>query len=445
MNAGWLKFLPKVLSDHLDGRHQLQAILGNSSWLFADKVLRMGIGVFVSVWVARYLGPERFGLLSYAWAFVALFGAIANLGLDGIAIRELVRKPERKNEILGSVFMLKLLGGCIAFFTVLIAIAYFDSTDTKTQLLVGIVAGGMIFQAFDTVDLWFQSQVKSKFTVIAKNVAFFVATAIKIFLILSKASVVAFACASIAEMALGALGLSVVFRLLGNNCGELRPNLNYMQALLAESWPLVFSGLAITLYMRIDQVMLEKMVGSHEVGIYSAALRLSEVWYVIPSVIVSSVMPSLTETHAISKKLYYDKLQKLFNLLVRLALVVIIPITFFSATIINLIYGPSFIGAGTVLAIHVWTAIFVFLGVAQSPHVMNEGLFKIALFQTMLGAVVNIGLNFFLIPAYGGNGAAVATLVAQMVSTYFVLFFFKSTKIVFLMQNKAIFNLRWIP
>lgn len=107
MNASWLKYLPGSLREKLDGRHQLQTILGNGSWLFADKAVRMSIGLIVGVWLARYLGPDRFGKFNYAIAFAALFSPIATLGLNGVVVRELVHHSERKNEILGSAFALK--------------------------------------------------------------------------------------------------------------------------------------------------------------------------------------------------------------------------------------------------------------------------------------------------------------------------------------------------
>ena len=87
----------------------------NTAWLFAEKILRMVVGLFVGVWVARYLGPAKFGLLSYAQSFVALFGAIATLGLDGIVVRELVKDESKRDVLLGTSFVLKLIGAFLVF------------------------------------------------------------------------------------------------------------------------------------------------------------------------------------------------------------------------------------------------------------------------------------------------------------------------------------------
>src|SRR5262249_6022839 len=159
MNAVWLRYLPEFLRAKLTDRHNLQALIANSGWLLADRIIRMLVGFFVTAWIARYLAPKLFGQLNYAIAFVALFNAIATLGLDGIVVRELVRHPEKKDEILGSAFVLKLIGGAGAFIVAFATIWLARPMDMETRWLVGIIAAGMLFQAFDVADLWFESQV----------------------------------------------------------------------------------------------------------------------------------------------------------------------------------------------------------------------------------------------------------------------------------------------
>jgi len=203
---------------------------------------------------------------------------------------------------------------------------------------------------------------------------------------------------------------------------------------------LLLSGLTIMLYMRIDQVMLAEMVGEREVGLYSAALRLSEVWYVIPTIIISSVMPSLTEARARSEELYYQRLQQLFTYLARVAYLVAVLMTVLANPLIHLLYGESYSQAGSILAVHIWAAVFVFLGVGMGPWVINEGLTSLFFFQTLFGALVNVALNIALIPLLGGLGAAIATLVSQLTAAYFALALFRRTRTIFAMENKALFK-----
>ncbi len=200
----------------LKGRHNLQAILGNTGWLFVDKVFRLGLGLFISVWIARYLGPEQFGLWSYVIAFSALFGAFSTLGLDGIVVRELVKYPKRRNEILGSAFILKIIGGVATLLIALVAISFVRSGETLTLCLVGISATGFIFQSLNVIDFYFQAKVQSKYTVYAANGAFILMTLMKVVLLLIGAPLIAFAWAGLVEIILTAFFLVIAYQ--GNHC-----------------------------------------------------------------------------------------------------------------------------------------------------------------------------------------------------------------------------------
>ena len=412
-------------------------MLGNSGWLFLDKLVRIGIGLVVGVWLARYLGPERFGQFNFAIAFVALFSPIAILGLDGLVVRELVSRPESKQEILGSAFAMKLAGGLLAFVLALLAILTIHARDQAGQWLVGVIAAGMILQAFDVADLWFQSKVQSRYSVLAKNGAFLTLTIAKVWLILSEAELIAFAWVSTAEIALGALGLVIAFRSDGNRWLDLRPTLIVARSLLRESWPLFLSSLGAMLYMRVDQVMLAEMVGEREVGLYSAAVRLSEVWYLIPPVIVSSVMPFLTEARGRSEPVYYQRLQQLFTLLIRSSLLVAIPVSLCATPLMSLLFGSAYEASGSILAVHIWSVVFVFMGAGTTPWIINERLARLALYQTSLGAVLNIALNLWLIPLHGAIGAAIATACSLGISIWLANYFLSGGRRLFWLQTNA--------
>ena len=438
MSVPWIKYLPDFLRNRLESRHNLQKILTNTVWLFADRILRMGFGLVVGVWVARYLGPEQFGLFSYVLAFVALFGVFATLGLDDIVVRDIVRNPSDKDEILGATFSLKLLGGLVGILLTTAGILLLRPNDRLTHSMVAIIASGLIFQSFDTISFWFQSQVQIKYVVYAKNGAFILIALAKVGLILSHASLIAFAWAALAEIILGAVGLTLAYGANGHLVRAWRGSIARARSLLTDSWPLILAGLAIVVYMKIDQIMLGEMLGNQAVGLYSAATRISEIWYFIPVAIVSSASPSIVEAKAISDSLYYQKVDKLFRLMAVLAFSIVIPMTFFSGHIIDLLYGPEFAGAGSVLAIHIWAAVFVFLGVAQGPWTVNEGLMKLSLQRTVIGAVANVVLNLLLIPRIGVVGAAISTLIAQALSSCILNRFDRRTRRIFTLQMRAL-------
>lgn len=442
MNACWIRHLPGFLRNRLESSRNLQKILPNIGWLFADRILRMGVGLVVGVWVARYLGPEKFGSYSYALAFVALFGVLSTLGLDNIVVRDIVRDPSMKNEIMGTTFVLKLLGGTIGLLLATTGIYLVRPNDTLMRALVAIISVGLVFQSFETFTFWFQSQVQAKYIVYAKNGAFLLVALGKIILILTRAPLVAFAWAALAEIILGSAGLALAYRMHGHFSRLWSGSLKRARILLTDSWPLILAGMAIVVYMKIDQVMLGEMLGNQAVGIYSAATRVSEIWYFIPVAIVSSSAPSIVEAKKSGEALYYQRIEKLFRLVAALAISIVIPMSFFSGHVIRLLYGPDYFGAGPVLAIHIWAAIFVSLGVAQGPWTLNEGLMKLSLERTVIGAVVNVVLNLLLIPRSGVIGAAIATLVAQSLSACILNRFDRRTRRIFSLQMRALVVVR---
>ena len=437
-----MNLLPAFIHRRIAHRPNLVKIVDNIGWLFVDKVLRMGVGLFVGVWVARYLGPEQFGLLSFATAFVGLFGAIAGLGLQGIVVRDIVRDPSRKEDTLGTAALLQFIGGLLAYGLILATIFWLRPDDALAKALVAILGSTMLFKASEVAVYWFESQVLSKYTVWVQNGSFLVFAAIKIVLILNNAPLIAFASVIMAEALMVALLMLVMLGLRGPRLRHLRITLARAKELLADSWPLLLSGIAIVIYMKIDQIMLGQMVGDEAVGIYSAAVRISEVWYFIPMMIVASVFPAILEAKKRSETQYYQRFQHLYDLMVWLSVAVALPMTFLSTPIVTLLFGESFSASGTVLAIHIWAAVFVFLGVASSKWFLAENRQMLNLQRTALGAVVNVVLNFLLIPDYGPVGAAVATVVSQATAAFFFDAVQPVTREMFFMKIKSMNLLR---
>lgn len=438
MDPKWIDLLPSSIGQHVKGRTYLQNVLHNIGWLFAEKIFQMGIGLFVGVWLARYLQPGPYGLLNYSIAFVALFSPLAVLGLDGIVIRNLVRDPSKKETILGTAFYIKLVGGLASFSIIALAIALLRPQEGLTHWLVGILAAGLVFQAFDVIRFWFESQVQSRNVVFARNAAFTSIAIIKIALILMRAPLIAFAWAGLAEIILIAVCFSVTYHKRGHRLKSWKWDAAEAKSLIWESWPLFLSGLAVIVYMKIDQVMLGNMIGDREVGIYSAAVRISEIWYFVPVAIVSSVTPSIVEAKKIGEGLYYQRIGNLFRFLAAIAYGIAILLTVFSNRLVLLLFGAGYAGAGAILAIHTWAALFVFLGIARGPWILNEGLMKLSLYSTVVGAVMNISLNLLLIPRFSVIGAAVATLLSYGTSGFLFNGLLRATRTIFFMQLRAL-------
>lgn len=406
----------------------LRGIIINAGWLFVLRVGRILFALFVGVWVARYLGPAQFGDLSYALAFVALFVPLTTLGLEGIVVRDLVREPAARNEILGTSFLLRLAGGVLSVALIVGLISMIRAEDALVRRLTGIVALGIVFQSFDTIDILFQSRVESKYTVYARFVALVLANVAKIVLIVRGAGLVAFAWVSVFEMAMTALGLAGVYRARGFFMAAWRASLARARNLLGQSWSLILSGALAIIYLKIDQVMLGEMAGREEVGVYSTAVRISEVWYFVPMAITRSVFPALIRSRERGARIYHRRLQQLYDFLVWIALGLAVVMTFAANRLILLLFGEAYAASGPILAIHVWAGIFVFLKAGLGRWLLAEGFLHFLFISNSVGAVVNVILNLFLIPAYGGIGAAIATVVSYAAAGYGACFLVPSMR-----------------
>jgi PST family polysaccharide transporter len=422
----------------LKSRAGLRAIIANTGWLFGDRILRMGVSLVVGVWIARYLGVQQYGLFNYALAFVTLFTPVLTLGLDEVVVRHVVRETSNKEEILGTTFWLKLLGGIASVILAVGSTVCLGERDFLKISLVAILAIAGIFRAAETIELWFQSQVQAKYTVIAKNTAFLLNSLLKIGLILINAPLLAFAWATLAELAMIAIGLVSAYQIKGYSFWQWRWSSSVAKTLLRESLPLIFSGFAIMIFMKIDQIMIGQMIGDREVGVYSAAVRVSELWYFIPAALVSSVAPSIYAAKDNSENIYYQRIRQLFQLLNCVALAIAVPMTFLSDRIVTVMFGSSYAEAGTILAVHIWTSIFVFMGFASSPWFIAEGLNHVSLAKTVFGAILNIILNYLLIPEYAGLGAAIATIISQAAAAFFCNAFDNRTQKLFKIQIQSL-------
>jgi PST family polysaccharide transporter len=407
-------------------------------WLFAEHFLRLGVGLVVAIWVTRYLGPEQFGAINYSLAIVSLLTPIAVFGLDNLLVRDLVREPTRDQETVGTAFMVRLLAGMLTLIVAIASSVALNPGDRLQQLLTVVVSVMLPLHAFNTIEFWFQAHVRSKYAVLARNTTLLVMSAARIGLLLIGAPLVAFAATYAVEALLTAMALVVAYRINGQRMTDWRPNRARGRELIGASWPLMLSAFFFAISMRIDQILLKELRGDADVGIYAAAVRLSELWYILPNAILLSVAPTLTAAKRSDEELYDRRVRQALKTMAALAYFVAIPITLTASPMVNLLYGLDFAAAGTVLAIHIWAALFYSVGGVLTLWLVNEGLTWFSLISTSTAAMANVALNFALIPAYGPNGAAIATVASYAVNFLLVTFFFRTTRRFGKMMLKAL-------
>ena len=423
-----------LLKDHSGFRKYF----ANTSWLMGERILRMGVSLFVGIYVARYLGPERYGLLSYANSFVGIFLALATLGLDEVVVRELLKTPEQREKILGTSFLLKLIGTLLMWVAIFTAVP-FTENDLQTNILIIIIAFGAVFQAFNVIDLNFQAKVKSKYVVHSQFVQLIISSIVKIILVVNEAPLIWFASVYSLDVIVLAMGLVFAYLYNGENIFSWKWSFETSKYLLHDSWPLILAGVVVSVYMKIDQVMIKEMLGAKEVGLYAAAVKLSEAWYFFPMAIASSLFPAIINAKVYQKEVYYQRLQKLYDLMVWIAIAIALPISILSSWIVELLYGNEYLESSSVLNIHIWSGIFIFLGVASSKYLIAENYIKKTFYRTFVGALLNIIMNYYLIGIMGIKGAAISTFASHFFAAYFYDILDKDLRKMFIMKTKSLF------
>jgi O-antigen/teichoic acid export membrane protein len=418
MKASLSRYLPEIIREWLEGSPHIKRALGNTGWLLFNRVIRMLIGITVGAWVARYLGPARFGELSYIIAFIAFFQVIAGLESDGFIVRDIARNHGDTAVILGTSLRLRIISGICSWLAAVIVMYLFHPDDRELCLMAVIVGAMLVFQASDIIDLWFESQSQSRRTVLAKLVSYLFSNSIRVFLLLTKAPLIAFAGVIALESFALAVALIVAYRRFPTN-ERWRADLAQAKELLHLCWPFVASGVMITAYMRIDQIMLKEMLGERELGIYAAALALAQAWNIIPATLVASLAPFVARKKSRSEAEYQDALVIIFRFFAIVAFMGAGLTAFASPWIIGLLYGAEYQSSAVVLSALVFVIVLVFQGMAQTLWVINNNVRIANLIGASLAALISILANLVLIREYGIMGAVFSYMIAQGASVVF--------------------------
>lgn len=422
MNLNWLKVLPDKLEARLNNNRSLQKIIGNTGWLLGERVLSMALSLLVGVWIARYLGPKQYGTYNFVLTFVLLFEPFCQLGLNSIVTRDLVRYPKAKNEILGTAFTIRFIAGGLSSIAAIIAIHFLRPDTSLIHYLVLLLAAGNIFQAFNTICFWFESEMAAKYIVMTRSIVLLITSGLNLLLVWTKSSLVFFVAIAAIKLVSENIFLILSYQLTGGDIFKWRFNYTKAKNLLFQSWPLILSSFGAIIYLKIDQIMLGELSTDEAVGIYAVAARISEIWYFIPLAIASSVFPSLLKSKEKSQEIYHTKLQQIYDILACMAFLIAGFVSLSATPLITLLFGKAYQPASAILAIHIWACVFIFMRAIFSKWLIAEGMFIYSLVTHGLGAVANIILNLLLIPSYSGIGAAIATVFSYAAASYLALF-----------------------
>lgn len=393
----------------LASRPNLRRFAGTSALLLTERGVRMAIGLIVGILIARHLGAADFGQLSYVIAIGSFLQPVAVFGMDVVGLRQLAAHPDRRAETVAGILTVRSLFGVISLAGTVSAVLLLDG-PARAWLAIP-VALATLLQASDAFDGYFQAIVDQRWSVAARLTSLAAATSGRLLLISCDAPLSWFAWMIAAEAGLAALGLAWVYTRHART--GLAWNWPVGRTLIATGWPLACAGILTPLYTRLDQVLLDKYLGSHAVGIYAVAVRLSECWFIVPGTLVAAVIPLALEARLRSEVEFREKLQRLCNLLTWLGIAVGVGGTIAGPFLTRMLYGPEYAESGTILSVLCWSGVFVSWGLIRSAAITAQGDFGFALAYTFSGAVLNLTLNLVMIPRFGPIGAAIALLASH--------------------------------
>jgi len=406
----------------------------NTGWLFLEKGVRIVLTLTVWALVIRYLGPQQFGVFSYALSYVLLFGMLADCGMESVLVKDMVERPERIAVIMGSAFVLRFCGA-VAACLLIIASFFVLPTEPLTKTVTVLMSLKLLFTAFDSIDSFFQSRVLSKYAVYAQLVALLSTSILCVAFVLNHKPLVYFVWVVVLEAAVAAVVALFFYQKMHG--GRWSFDAAVMKDLLWRSWPLVASGFAIAIYMRLDQLMIKHMLGDAALGQYAVAVRVSEAFYFIPMAVTASLFPAIVQAKIKGHQTYQERLRAFNSLLVWTALAITAVFTIWGRGLIGFFFGAVYEPATGVLMIHIWASVFVFLGVLRSKWAVNEHAQGLLMVYTVLGAVINVVLNLIWIPLWGIQGAAIATVVAQCFAAILSNLLHPRTRPMFFLQVQA--------
>lgn len=392
----------------------------NAGWLFLGQVFSAAIAFFVGAYVARQLGPDNYGLLNYVISFVVLFGFIANLGVNDVLKRDLVNcSSKQTNHILGTGLIINLLGGLLVFGLMFLITSFLK--DPATQYLIRIFSLIFIVQSFAVIDIFFQSRVAAKFPALAQIIGAVIRSIGLLFCAYNRLGLVYFILVYLLGAVVVSVGLLLFYKKLQGSWFRWCFNIQLARRLISQSWPLIFSAASVIIYSKIDQVMVKLFLGNTAAGLYAVAVKLSEVWYLLPIVIVGSVFPAIVSAQKNNYDIYHRRLSRLYFFLFWLSIILVLIVNLLAKPLVLLLFGTEYFLSIDAFRIYNITAIGFFLSVVLNNYFVIEGKLKINFLLNGLAAIINVVLNLLLIKPFGITGAALATVLSYICLLFFSL------------------------
>ncbi|PID31643.1 hypothetical protein CR983_00085 [Candidatus Saccharibacteria bacterium] len=398
----------------------------NSLWIISEQTFSIGATGVLMIIAARYLGAEQYGVFSYGQTLVILFGAIAKVGIDSIIVNELIRNKNEQGLILGTSLALRLASSLLSIILMLILLLLLNGNQPLLIVVAMIQSLFLLFQSGYVFDFWFQSKLESRYASIAKTVATLFAASYGIFVLLNGLGVLWFAWMNVVMGGLTAILLLILYKQRDGR--PLAFSSQRAKSLLSDSYHFMIAGITAVIYVQVDKVMIGNIENNTQLGYYAAALTLCAAWSFLPNAITQSMRPVILEAKLASEALYTLRLKQLFFIVFWLSAFVSALIAIAAPWIVSTLYGQSYAPSILIIQIAVWYMPLSMLGTARGVWIVAEQKNKYVKYYLAVGLIINVVLNLYLIPRFGIIGAAVATIITELITGFFAPLCFSATR-----------------
>ena len=400
----------------MNNKSSSNKVVTNATWIIICRLVQAFLNLFISMFVARFLGPANFGIINYAESIVTFVLPVMQLGFNNTLVHELISKTDKEGEIIGTSLISCIISAlvCMAGVAAFVGVVNFGEKET---IFVSILYSIMILaQAFEMVMYWFESKLMSKYTASITLMAYLVVSAYKIFLLVTGKSIYWFAVANAIDHFIIGFSLIILYKKLKGE--RLSFSFECFKRMFASGKYYILSGMMVAVFSQTDRIMLKLMIGNDVTGFYSAAVRCAGITSFVFTAIINSAVPVIYASRERSKSEFEGNIKNLYSVVLYLAIAQSVFITLFAKPIIYIIYGTNYMEAVPALSIVTWYIVFSYMGVVRNRWMLAEGLQHLIWKIDLSGAVANVILNFILIPRYGIIGASVASLATQCFTNF---------------------------
>lgn len=398
----------------------------NAIWIIWGRVVQAVLNLLITMLTARFLGPSNFGLINYAMSIVAFAVPIMQLGITSVLVQELIVSPEKEGDTLGTALVSCFVSGILCIIGVTSFVIAVDGNEPETLWVCGLYSLTLLAQALECTTYWFQAHLLSKYSSIISLIAYLVVSLYKVYLLVTRKSVVWFAISNALDYLLIAIALIIVYRKLGGQ--PLSFSLFTCRRLIHKGKYYILSGLMITVFSQTDRVMLKLMIDDSATGFYSAAVTCAGMTGFIVSAIIDSARPSIFKSKKNSAESFERNMTLLYSIVIYFALFQSIFINIFAKWIVYILYGQAYSATIPALKIIVWYTTFSYIGAVRNVWILAEEKQSVIWKIDVSGAIANVLLNYILIPYWGVNGAAIASLITQIFTNIIVVGIIKSVR-----------------